>query len=401
MIGDLFQIFRDGLPRTRAELGALTGWSRTTVGLRLDELLASGFVIPLDSGASSGGRPSSQFALDPAAGLVLSVDLDFTHPRFGITDLLGTILVRTSIEPIVDDDPDDSLRQVVRCARQMLDEIDRSTSDLVAIGIGLPSPVPRTTRRPNNPAGMWSWKDFDIASWLQSNLADVPVLVENDANVMALGEHSVTFPDQPDVVFVKTAMTGVGAGLVCDGRLLNGSRGIAGDIGHIPIPRAEGLLCHCGSTSGCLSVVAQGNEIAKRLRGEGLDVTTLPELHAAALRDDPLLTQALRQAGRDIGGVLVACIAFVNPSVVVIGGDLVTDGQHLIAGVREVVFSRSMPLITEDLVIVQSRTGDDAGIIGAGMLALLEALAPERVGALVEARSRARADALSERLTTA
>ncbi len=185
---------------------------------------------------------------------------------------------------------------------------------------------------------------------------DVPVLVDNDVNIMALGERAVAWPGVDHLMFVKVA-TGIGAGVISGGALQRGAQGIAGDIGHVRVARGAGVPCHCGNM-GCLEALASGPAIARALRAQGVPAENGDDVVDLVKRGNIDAIQAVRQAGRDIGEVLTTCVSLVNPSVIAIGGSMARVGEHLIAGVREVVYTRSIPLATEHLAIVQSAAAD-------------------------------------------
>ena len=379
---ELFQLLRDGLPRTRAELAAMTGLARSTVGLRLEALGELGLVGPYADAVSTGGRPPSRVALIPSARVVLGADVGAGHLSTALTDLMGRQLIsrRTALE--VSDGPEPVLSLLVAEADALLAELGRSRDDLIGVGIGLPGPVEFATGRPVNPPIMPGWDGFDVPGWMRRHL-DVPVLVDNDVNLMALGERSRSWPDRDHFLFVKVA-TGIGAGIISGGRLQRGAQGIAGDIGHVQVARGAGIPCHCGNV-GCLEAVASGPAVAAALRRVGHDVPGGAEVIDLVRRGDLDAIMAVRQAGRDLGEVLTACVNLVNPSVIAIGGSMAQAGEHLIAGVREVVYSRSMPLATEHLSIVQSRSGEKAAVIGASMLAIHHALSPAAIDELAAA----------------
>jgi len=263
---------------------------------------------------------------------------------------------------------------LVEAGRELLASIDRGPKDLIAIGIGLPGPVQHSTGLPINPPIMPGWDRFDVPGWVQQHL-EVPVLVDNDVNIMALGERAVAWPNATHLVFVKVA-TGIGSGIISGGLLQRGAQGIAGDIGHVQIPRASGIACHCGNR-GCLEAIASGPAIAASLRESGLDVESNQAVVDLVKRGNIEAIQAVRQAGRDIGEVLTTCVSLINPSVIAIGGSMARVGEHLIAGMREVVYTRSTPLATEHLSIVQSKTAEKAGVLGASVLAVEHVLSPE------------------------
>ncbi|PPL14798.1 ROK family transcriptional regulator [Microterricola pindariensis] len=376
---ELFQLLRDGQPRTRAELAALTGLARSTIAARVETLMALELISPVGDAASTGGRPSSQFALNASARIVLAADLGATHATLAATDLAGVILGEVHEDIDIASGPEAVLGWMVSAARQLLDELGRPHHDLIAIGVGVPGPVQHSTGRPVNPPIMPGWDRFDVPGWVQQHL-EVPVLVDNDVNIMALGERAFAWPNTEHLMFVKVA-TGIGAGVISGGLLQRGAQGIAGDIGHVQVARGAGIPCHCGNR-GCLEALASGPAIAKALREAGLDVATSRDVIELVKRGNIEAIQAVRQAGRDIGEVLTAAVSLINPSVIAIGGSMARAGEHLIAGVREIVYTRSMPLATEHLSIVQSSAAENAAVLGASMLAIHHALSPAGVDAL-------------------
>ncbi|RKR73101.1 ROK family transcriptional regulator [Frondihabitans australicus] len=377
--GDLFQLLRDGAPRTRAELAALTGLARSTIGLRLDTLTDLGLIGPVADAVSTGGRPPSRIALLPSSRIVLAADLGASHAHVALTDLLGDELISHRERLPIDLGPEVVLTFLVEQVDRLLGRLGRTRGDLIAAGIGLPGPVEFSTGRPVNPPIMPGWDAFDVPGWVRRHI-DVPVYVDNDVNIMALGERTYSWPDVDHLFFLKVA-TGIGSGIISGGQLQRGAQGIAGDIGHIPVSRGHGIACRCGNT-GCLEAVASGPAIVAALRAEGIDVSRGSDVVDLVRRGDIDAVRAVRQAGRDIGEVLTTCVNLINPSVIAIGGSMSEAGEHLLAGVREVVYSRSMPLATEHLTIVQSRAADRAAILGASMLAIHHALAPESLDTL-------------------
>ncbi len=377
---ELFQILRDGVPRTRAELASLTGLARSTIGVRLDALVDVGLVGPVDTAVSTGGRPPAQVALRPRARLVVAADLGASHGRVAVTDLVGAPLASRQARIDIAAGPVPTLTWLVSTIDDLLGEVGHSRHDVVAIGIGVPGPVEFSTGRPANPPIMPGWDGFDVPAWLRQHIA-AHVLLDNDVNIAALGERQHGWPDVDHLLFVKVA-TGIGSGIVSEGRLQRGAQGTAGDIGHVRVARAGDAPCRCGNT-GCLEAVASGPAIARGLRAAGHDVHSSADVLDMVNRGDLDAIAAVRQAGRDIGEVLATCVSLINPSVIALGGSITQAGEHLLAGVREVVYSRSMPLATEHLVIAQSRSGSLAALQGAAALAIGYALSPTGVDALV------------------
>ncbi|MGI5423856.1 ROK family protein [Streptomyces sp. CA-179760] len=375
--GDLFQLLRDGRAWTRSQLAMITGLARSTVAGKVDPLLRSGLVVPVGDARSSGGRPATRFAFDPQARTVLAVDIGASHVRVALTDLNGKVLAEERADMPVAAGPDALLGYVVDSGKRLLAE-SRRPDHLAGVGIGLPGPVQHTTGRPVKPPIMPGWDGFDVVGFVRRSLPS-PVLVDNDVNIMALGERAGFWPDVDNLLFVKVA-TGIGSGVISSGQLQRGCDGTAGDLGHVRAARGEDTVCRCGNT-GCLEAIASGAAVARSLAAEGLDAASGADVVALAENGNVTAIQALRQAGRDIGEVLATCVNLLNPSMIVIGGSMAAAGEHLMAGVREVVYHRSPPLATTHLRIVLSRAGDQAATMGASHLVCQHVLSPDGIEA--------------------
>jgi predicted NBD/HSP70 family sugar kinase len=375
---DVFDLLRDGRPRTRAQLAETSGLARSTITSRIDTLLRLGLVVPIGDAASTGGRPPSLLAFNPAARVVAGVDLGASHARAAVADLSGTVLAERRTDLDIADGPDRVLGWVTDVVLELLAEAGRSRADLSAVGMGLPGPVEHSTGRAINPPIMPGWDRYDVPGHVQRAI-DVPVMVDNDVNIMALGERHQHLPGVSDLVFVKVG-TGIGAGIISGGELQRGAQGTAGDVGHIRIARAEGIVCRCGN-DGCLEAIASGAAVASALREAGVDAADGGDVVRLVRGGDVQAVQAVRQAGRDLGEVLAMLVNLMNPSVVVIGGSLALAGEHLLAGIREIVYQRSLPLATAQLQVVASAAGERAGVLGAAALAIGHALAPDTIEA--------------------
>ncbi len=380
--GDLFQLLRDGQARTRAELAVTTGLARSTVASRIDALIHSGLVGPAGEASSSGGRPPSRFAFNPAARVVLAVDVGATHVIVAVTDLSGSILAERRLAQEVADGPEVVLGRVVSAGRELLAEAGREFGDLAGMGIGLPGPVEHDTGRPVKPPIMPGWDGFDVVTYVQRSLP-VPVLVDNDVNIMALGERTAYWPDHENFLFIKVA-TGIGAGIISSGELQRGANGTAGDLGHVRVPRGDDVLCRCGN-HGCLEALASGPAVARQLQSQGLEASTGADVLRLVGEGNLQAIQALRQAGRDVGDVLATVVNLLNPSMIIIGGSVGEAGEHLVAGIREVVYRRSLPLATTHLRIGISMAGDRAAILGASQMVTQHVLSPAVIEATLQA----------------
>lgn len=372
-LSELLRLFRDGRPRTRAELTAETGLARSTVRSRLDALLDAGLVHSAGSGASTGGRPAGRFVFNARARVALAADVGATHATLTATDLTGSPFATSSLTLDISEGPEPVLKQLVATWRRLLAEADLESAPLAGIGVGLPGPVEHSTGKLQNPPIMPGWDGYDVTERLAADFG-VQVLVDNEVNLMALGEHTTRFPDTDNLILVKVA-TGIGAGIISNGSLHRGAVGAAGDMGHILAPQGGEAPCRCGNT-GCLEAVASGAAIAAALRKQGLEAHSSSDVVSLLRGGNVIAAQAVRQAGRDIGEVLAGCVSMLNPSLIVVGGSLAQAGEMLLAGVREAIYRRSLPMATQQLDIVASRAGAAAGMLGAAAMVVQHALSP-------------------------
>lgn len=379
--GELLSLIRAGTAVTRADLARLTGLARSTVAQRVDALLASGLLLEAGDTPSTGGRPATMLAFNHQAGVVLVADLGATHARVAVTDLAGTTLAERAGDLDIALGPAEVLKWVSARFHELLDQTAHAPVDVRGIGIGVPGPVEFDTGRPVNPPIMPGWDGFDIPGWFADRYG-APVLVDNDVNIMARGEHWVHWRRTPHLLFVKVG-TGIGCGIVADGHIHRGARGAAGDIGHIRAT-GEDVICACGNV-GCLEAVAGGHALATRLAASGVDAQNSRDVVRLVHEGNVKATQMVRAAGRTLGEVLAGTVNFFNPAVIVIGGDIAEAHAQLLAGVREGIFSRSLPLATRDLRVVPSRLGDRAGITGAAITAIEQVLAPAAVDRTLQA----------------
>jgi predicted NBD/HSP70 family sugar kinase len=320
-------------------------------------------------------------AFNRGAGLALVADLGATHSRLAVSDLAGTPLAEVAADKDIGLGPEKVLDWVNREFKSLLKETGRSAADVQGIGIGVPGPVAFSSGQPVNPPIMPGWDGFSIPGWFASRY-DAPVLVDNDVNIMALGEHFTTFPDCENLLLIKVG-TGIGCGIVAGGHIHRGGQGAAGDIGHIRLSGRDDVICHCGNT-GCLEAVAGGQALAAALTETGIKAKNSRDVVDLVRSGNPTAVRMVREAGRALGEVLAGCVNFFNPEVVVIGGDMAKVHEQLLAGVREVTFQRSLPLATRDLRTLPSELGDRAGIVGAAIMVIEHVLAPHVVDRVVQ-----------------
>ena len=373
---------RDG-ELTKSDLVAYTDYSRTKITSCIDSLLSKQIIATNNSTEYSGGRRAKSFRLNEKLGLVAGVQIAATSINLGIADYSGRILVRHAESAFVKDGPVTSLGRVCSLLEKMSRGDGLTSRKIDGIGVGVPGPVDFSAGTVVSPPIMPGWDRYPIIETVQQWFPPANVVVDNDVNVMALGEVSVGAARGVDnLIFVKVG-TGIGAGIICEGKIYRGSNGCAGDIGHICVDK-EGPVCHCGNR-GCLEKVAGGPAIAERalLAARAGESPTLLEasernggqlraedVGAAAREGDTVATRIIRESGQFIGEVLAALVNFYNPDMIVIGGGVSNLGDLLLSSIRQAVFSRSLPLATRNLQIVFSGLGAELGMFGGVNLAL-------------------------------
>lgn len=379
--GAMLELIRARGPIKRSDLASVTGMGRATVSQRIAPLLAHELVVEAGDAPSTGGRPPLPLAFNPGAGLILAADLGATHARLAVSDLAGRPLVEDTLELAIADGPDPVLGTIEDRLDALLDGLDASDTPLRAVGIGVPGPVEHATGRSVSPPIMPGWDDYEIKRRLQERFA-VPALVDNDVNIMAIGEHSTKRSRAETLLFVKVG-TGIGCGIILNGEVHRGAQGAAGDIGHIRIPGSDDVLCECGNR-GCLEAVASGRALARVARERGLEAHDGRDVVALVRGGERDAVRLVREAGRDLGHVLSGFVNGLNPEAIVVGGDVAEAAEPFFAGLREVVYQRSTTLATRSLEISPSALGPRAGIVGAALMASDSVLAPAAVDELVQ-----------------
>jgi predicted NBD/HSP70 family sugar kinase len=372
--GYLLWLVRTGHANTRAELQRQTGLARSTVGQRLDALRAAGFLRTDGVHASGGGRPPAKLEFNHDHGLILAADLGATHARLALFDLADSALAE-SVAPLrISDGPDRILRWMTEEFHALLGQAGRPATQVRGIGIGVPGPVDFSTGMVHQPPIMPGWDGYPIAEHLGREW-QVPVVVDNDANVMAFGEHVTRYPACPSLVLVKVA-TGIGAGLVLDGAVYRGIDGGAGDIGHVRVDASSKARCMCGAL-GCLAALASGTALAQRLTAAGVPASSGREFVELVRAGNPEAADLARQAGRLVGEVLSTVVCLINPEVLVIAGDVAET--QFVTGVREALYQLALPRATRNLDVVAGDLGDRAGVLGLQAMVIESLYAPAAV----------------------
>ena len=363
---------------TRAGLVHATGLSRAVVTQRVGELIDYGVLAEGNLGPSTGGRAPRLVRFRADAGHLLVADLGATSMDVAIADLSGAILAHVQEPCDIAAGPESILARVEELFVGSLGAESRPGT-LWGIGIGVPGPVEFDTGSPIAPPIMPGWDRYAVRERFAKHR--VPVWVDNDVNVMAVGERRAGIARGHDnVVFVKIG-TGIGAGIVVNGKLHRGAQGCAGDVGHIQITDDPAVVCRCGNI-GCLEALAGGGALARdaetaaregrspflRTVLEGNGPLEAADVARGATHGDPTCVELVTNAGRLVGHMLASVVNFFNPSLIVIGGGVAGAGDQLLATIRETVYSRSLPLATRELIVMRSELGDRAGVVGAAAI---------------------------------
>ncbi|HEX5089095.1 MAG TPA: ROK family transcriptional regulator [Nocardioides sp.] len=367
---------RDEGPLSKAQLADRLEVSRTTVGVEVGRLGELGLAIEAGPAASRGGRRSVLVDLSPDirfAGIAIGA----TGLSVGVTDgRLTTLAVRHRLCDIKQG-PETVLALALDMVREVMGEA--GVAELSGAGVGVPGPVDFHRGVSVSPPIMPGWDGYPVRDAVSRDLG-CPVVLDNDVNVLAVGEqHAGVAKTARDFLFVKIG-TGIGCGIVVDGDLYRGVDGCAGDIGHIRVDDF-GPTCACGNT-GCLEAFAGGAALARDATAAAragrstvlADLLaergslTAADVGSAVELGDPVAVQLIRDSGHRIGQVLASLVSFFNPGLIVIGGGVTGIGHSLLAEIRGVTYRRSLPLATGNLPIVLSELGAEGGVVGAARL---------------------------------
>jgi glucokinase-like ROK family protein len=365
---------------SRARLTEALNSSRGKISTEVGRLIESGLLVEEGYADSEGGRRSLLLGIPYSAGLIAAIDIGATSIDVALTTLGNELLARRSEPADVRGGPRPVIARSKELLAELLEERVASAHDVLAIGVGVPGPVEQASGRLTVPPIMPGWDQFPMREAFAGEYA-APVFVDNDVNIMALGEHwGGVAKGVDDIIFVKVG-TGIGSGIIVGGRLHRGAQGCAGDFGHICVD-PEGPVCSCGNV-GCLEAMAAAPAIVletERCAREGESPSlkavlqekgelSMKDVGEAARRGDYCALTVIRKSGRLIGQTLAAAVNVLNPSMIVIGGGVSRLGHALLAEVRSAVYQRSLPLATRNLPIVMSELDDVAGVIGASEMA--------------------------------
>jgi predicted NBD/HSP70 family sugar kinase len=358
---------------SRAELARRTGLSRSTVSTLVAELVRQGFVV--ESGRagrgrdSQQGRPPTMLTLNPSAGAAVGIDFSHDHVRVAVSDLSRTVLAEGRENVDVDHHAHESIAVAVRLAGELLRAAGPASRRVVGAGVALSAPIDYERGMVHPSAIMPGWVGLDVAREIGDQLGMV-VHVDNDANLGALAEVTLgAGRNARDAAYIQIS-SGIGAGLIVDGRPYRGFGGTAGEIGHLLVDES-GPICRCGNR-GCLETLASGPALVELMRTSRGRELSLAELIELAVAGDGGAGRAIEDAGRVVGRAVAALCNLFDPEMVVIGGDLAPAGEILLGPVRESIRRYALPAATERLEVVAGVLGERANVLGALALAIAQ-----------------------------
>ena len=370
--GRVLESLRELGVASRAELARSTGLSPATVSTLVSQLVETGMVVDAPASVSrrnQGGRPPALITLDPSVGVAIGIDFGKRHLAVAVCDLSHEILAERWRTMHEDYDARTGVDGAVKLVGEALERSGTATDRVLGVGLGMPGPIHRSTGTVGSSAILPGWTDVRIAEVMSERL-EVPVHVDNDANLGALAElHWGAGQGASTLVYLKMA-TGIGAGLVIDGRLFHGAGGTAGEIGHTTVDE-RGPICRCGNR-GCLEMVAATPALAELLRATRGTEITGDRVVELAIEGDAGCRRAIADAGSYTGHAVANLCNLFNPERIVVGGSLGAAGEILLAPLREAVRRRVIPSAVEDVQIVPGVLGDRAELLGAVALVLNE-----------------------------
>lgn len=359
------ETLRDRGTASRAELARLTGLSRSTVSTLVAELQDNGLVVERatepDSAATQ-GRPPVLLSLDRSAGAVLGLDFGHSDVRVAVADLSRQVLAEGVVDLDVDHAGDGALDAAAGLVDQALADAGIDRDRVLAAGMAVPGPVDHEQDRVHRSSIIPSWSGMRPGAELSRRI-DVPVHVENDANLGALAEVTMgAARGMQDAIYLMIG-AGVGAGVMVGGRMLHGVGGTAGELGHVLVDD-NGAICRCGNR-GCLETVIAGPAVVQLLRPTYGDDLTLAEVLGHVADGDPGAVRAVTDAGHAVGRVVAAMCNVLNPEAIVIGGELAAAGEVLLEPVRTAIERHSIRPAADDVRVVASELGEKAEVLGA------------------------------------
>ncbi|MGB7818186.1 MAG: ROK family transcriptional regulator [Ornithinibacter sp.] len=349
---------------TQVEIAGVTGLSAATVSNLVKELDAADAVVL--SPSIRNGRRAVLVSVAAPRGLLAAIVFGDRDVRVAIGTGGDQVLSQKRMPLPADHAADEGMTRGARLLHELADTTGHALSEVRAVGVGLPAPIDTVTGQVGSAGILPGWRGVPVASVLQEALG-TPVLLDNTANLAALGEFKFgALQGMTTGIFIK-ASYGVGAGLIIGGELFRGSAGTAGEIGHVTIDE-DGPVCRCGNR-GCLDTFVGAQAVLASLR-ESHGPMTLRDVIHRAVHGDPGCRRVLEDAGRHIGVAVAGVVNLLNPESVVVGGQLARVGELLLQPMREAIDRCAIPSAAASLEVrVGALDIDESDVVGAFVLA--------------------------------
>jgi predicted NBD/HSP70 family sugar kinase len=360
---------------SRADLARFTGLSRSTVSTLVSDLQSSGLVVEREDAdrPSQQGRPPTLLTLDQSAGLILGIDFGHEQVHVAIADLSRTILAERVQAFDVDRAAEAALTAAVTLTDEAVAAAGLDAGRILCAGVGLSGPINRSTGMVHAGKILPGWEGIRPAAELSTRL-DVPVHLDNDANLGALGEVTLGAGiGARDAVYLLVS-GGIGAGLILNGEIYRGTGGTAGELGHVLVDEG-GPICRCGNR-GCLETFAGGPAIVDLLRRSHDDDLTYERVIELSVEGDSGARRAIGDAGRVLGRSVATMVNAFNPELIIVGGYMSAAGDVLLDPLREAVHRYAIPSAAQDVRITAGVLGDRAEVLGALELAARQSDVP-------------------------
>ncbi len=362
------------------EISELLSIPKSTVSMGLKSLLTYGIIRK----KKIVGSKRSKFKINEKAGFVGGVDLGQTHLYIGIFNLDGDLIdsIREKII-LIDKEPSDVINKIIDNLKYLIDKNNIELDHFLAIGVGVPAVIDYKYKVLISPPVMPKWDNYFFTDNI-TRVFSCPVYIDNDVNIMALGEKKKGIGQSVANFLMIKVETGIGMGIIVSNNIYRGDAGSAGDIGHIAVDGSD-TVCWCGNI-GCLEASASSRGLVKKaynllennasefllnnLNNKGsIDIETIIR---GSLEGNNECQKIIYEAARDIGEVLSKLVNAFNPKLIILDGELVMSGERFIAIIKESIYKRSTPLSTSKLEIKKSKLSGNNAIIGAAFLAINE-----------------------------
>ncbi len=366
--------------KSNKQISEYINLSPPTINRLLNDLIKEGLVLNLGIGDSFGGRKPNIYGINPDSRYILGIDIGRHTKRFALLNFHNEFVTKLVCIPGNLENNPETVSQIYQQSLKIIKEAGIDYNKIMGVGIGLPGLINTRTGRSY---GHLNYNDKSVSQLFEEKF-NLPVFIENNSNLMALGEHTFGLAKGKENVLCITLSSGVGMGLILNGKLYSGKSGFAGEFGHINIVEKNGLLCKCGK-KGCLETMTSEKALV-RMAKEGLEqgcisiITDMVNnklenitseiILEAVMKEDSFAIEIISKVGHYLGKGIAMLIYLYNPEMIIIGGEMAKAGQYLIDSIKQTLNKLTISLIRQDTKVVTSRLGKKTGVLGATSLAM-------------------------------